>query len=136
MVRSLGFAEGMLIGPSMPKYSGGSRVFDWIRAAQIIREKKPRTAEAGLEEDWSCTAGMIWENGKPVPKDETYTYLSSTWATPILMLDGDEEIKCWVLEDGDNNPHHFDEHTYWPEEAKKLIETKKHGSRKKMGGKE
>lgn len=125
MVKSLGFVEGMLVGPSMPKCAGGDRVFDWIRAAEIIKKEKPKVAEAGLEEDWNCTAGYVWRDGKPVPKDETYTYLASRWATPILRLDDGKEIECWVFDNEEGNPHKFNEKTYWPDVALKIIRKRK-----------
>ena len=46
-------------------------VFDWVKAAEIIRDENPETASAGLEGDWSCTAGTIFENGEI---EEEYTY--------------------------------------------------------------
>lgn len=74
------------------------KVFDWDKAAELIRERKPTVASAGLAGDWEYTGGCIYENGAPVPKDETYTYLASTWATPQLDMDGAVEA-CYVMED-------------------------------------
>ncbi len=61
-------------------------VFDWVRAARIIKELQPQEASAGLEEDWENTGGRIFVDGKPYTDD--YTFLASTWATPQLLLDG------------------------------------------------
>jgi len=88
------------------------RTFDWLKAAKIIKERQPSIAEAGLIEDWGYTGGRIWEDSKPVSKDDTYTYLSSNWATPTLILDG-VEIECWVHEDDTD----WGPDTYWPPEA-------------------
>ena len=62
-----------------------AKVFDWDKAAQLIKERKPEIAEAGLSGDWEYTGGEIYCDGKPVPQDDTYTYLSSIWATPCLI---------------------------------------------------
>ena len=90
-------------------------VFDWDKAARLIKERKPELARAGLENDFEWTGGTIWENGKPVKDD--YTYLSSTWATPILELDY-EEIPCYIMEHETN----WDCDTKWPESALAIIE--------------
>lgn len=88
------------------------RVFDWVRAAKIIAERKPRVASAGLSGDWEWTGGDIYRDGSPVPADETYTYLASTWATPELDVDGDViDCWCWANESG------WGAGTYWPDEA-------------------
>ena len=74
-----------------------SMVFDWNKAAHLIRENKANSASAGLRDDWEYTGGDILENGKPVSKDDTYTYLASTWATPELQMDG-ELIDCFKMQ--------------------------------------
>ncbi len=94
-----------------------SRVFDWKKAAALIMERKATTAGAGLKSDWEYTGGTIWSDGKPVPQEETYTYLSSNWATPELEIDG-EIIDCWIYED--DSPG-WDSGTYWPQEALDII---------------
>lgn len=91
------------------------RSFDWIKAAKIIAREKPHRADAGLSGDYSYTRGTIWENG--APKIDDYTYLASTWATPMLILidaDGwEKEIDCWRYE----NESGFGSDTKWPAEA-------------------
>ncbi len=87
------------------------KVFDWKRAAQLIRDRKPRVASAFLAGDRGCTGGEIYRDGSPVPKEKTYTYLASTWATPTLDMDGDE-IACFTSEDSG-----WGSGTYWPAEA-------------------
>lgn len=55
-------------------------VFDWEKAAKIIKEKGAKEASAGLRDDWDWTGGDILRDGKPVPEEETHVYLASTWA--------------------------------------------------------
>ena len=88
-------------------------VFDWDRAAEIIKERNAQTASAGLSGDWEWTGGEILRGGAPVPKDETYTYLASTWATPELEVDG-EVIDCFKME---SETPGWNSDTYWPESA-------------------
>ena len=71
-------------------------VFDWIRAAEIIKEKGAKTASAGLQGDWEYTGGEIFSEGKPIPEEDTYVYLASTWATPELDIEG-EIIPCYKM---------------------------------------
>jgi hypothetical protein len=92
-------------------------VFDWDKAAKIIRDKKPEYAIAGLQSDLEWTAGRIYEDGKPMPQEETYTYLASTWATPVLIID-DIETPCYKMQD--ETPG-WDSHTYWPDSALKHL---------------
>jgi len=66
-------------------------VFDWDKAARIIRERNPKWAVAGLRGDMENTSGAIYEDGKPI--DDEYTYLASTWATPILEIMADQEVE-------------------------------------------
>ncbi len=94
-------------------------VFDWEKAARLIVERKAQTASAGLQGDWEWTGGLILEDGRPVPKGETYTYLASTWAVPELGIDG-EVIRCYRMEDEDGFPG-WDAHTYWPFQALAIL---------------
>jgi len=96
----------------------GSRmmVFDWDKAARIIKERGATEASAGLSEDWEYTGGEILSDGKPVPKEDTYVYLASLWATPELDIDGDL-IDCWKYQE--ETPG-WDENTYWPQSALEL----------------
>jgi hypothetical protein len=96
------------------------KVFDWDKAAALIRERKPEEASAGLAGDWEYTGGTIYRDGKPVPKEDTYTYLASTWATPQLDMDGDV-VACYRMED--EVPQEWGESgklyagVYWPKSA-------------------
>lgn len=104
--------QAIIINASTP--NGKGKVFDWEKAAQIIKERKPETASAGLAEDWEWTGGLIYKNGKPIKNE--YTFLASRWATPVLILD-DEEIDCY-RPDG---YHNWNENTKWPESALKIL---------------
>lgn len=99
-------------------YRGRERmVFDWLKAAQIIAERNPAEANAGLSSDMEWTGGTIWRDGLPVRND--YTYLASTWATPVIEIDG-EEIPCYRMA---SEVPQWDEDTKWPEEALAALAT-------------
>jgi hypothetical protein len=86
-------------------------IFDWHKAAQLIKERKPQVASAGLHSDWEYTGGVIYTAEKGIDAKE-YTYLSSNWATPELDLDG-EIIPCFI--DQDHNPEGWGSDTSWPD---------------------
>ena len=90
------------------------RVFDWNKAAKLIKESGTKEASAGLSEDWDWTGGEIFRDGEPLDSTQTYVYLSSNWATPVLEIDGDE-IECWCYND------EWDAETFWPESAKEIL---------------
>lgn len=90
------------------------KIFDWVKAAQLIKEKQPQIAEAGLSGDWDYTGGVIYQDGQPVL--DQYTYLGSMWATPTLILD-EEEMPCWSYE----NESQWTSSTKWPEEAIQIL---------------
>jgi hypothetical protein len=92
-------------------------VFDWDKAARIIKEKKATTASAGLAGDWEYTGGQILRGGIPVPEDEAYVYLASTWAIPELEVDG-ETIGCYQME---SQTPGWDAKTYWPESSRAIL---------------
>ena len=91
-------------------------VFDWDKAARIIKERKPKVAAAGLRNEWEYTGGEIYGNGKPVK--DTYTYLASTWAIPELDVDGDV-IECYRME---SDTPGWDSDTKWPKSALDILE--------------
>lgn len=94
-----------------------NKVFDWDKAAKIIKESGATSASAGLSGDWEWTGGDIFEDGKPVDKAKTYTYLSSNHATPELCVDGDH-TDCYKME---NEANGWDAHTYWPQSALDIL---------------
>lgn len=91
-----------------------AKVFDWHKAADILREQKAQNASAGLHEDFMETQETILRDGVPVPADKANTYLASMWATPVLVIDG-YSIPCWRFED--DLPEPWGRHTCWPESA-------------------
>lgn len=92
-------------------------VFDWDRAATLIRERGAKDASAGLRGDWKYTGGEILRDGKPIDSGDTYTYLSSNWATPELDIDG-AVIECWRYEE--DTPG-WNSGTYWPDSARAIL---------------
>ena len=93
------------------------RVFDWELAAHLIAGRQPEKASAGLSGDWEYTGGTIWRDGKPVPEEEAYTFLASTWATPEIEIDG-ERMPCFRLASATPG---WDAKTYWPPEALAIL---------------
>jgi len=94
-------------------------VFDWDKAAELIRERKPQRASAGLSGDWEYTGDTIFADGKPVT--DSYTYLASTWAPPEIDIDG-AIIECWLLESElGKGVNGWDENTKWPESALAIL---------------
>ncbi len=104
------FARGQAAG-DVPRM-----IFDWDKAAKLIRDSGCHEAGAGLRDDWEWTGNAIFRDGKPVPREESYTYLASTWAIPELELDGEKQ-ECFVVE-GDTE---WGCNTSWPESALKII---------------
>lgn len=95
-----------------------ARVLDWDQAARIIVNGNVQDAEAGLRGDWEWTGGPILKNGMPVPAEETYTFLASTWAIPELLICGECVIPCWCWQA--DVP--WDSGTYWPDSALRILE--------------
>ncbi len=116
-----GFVDGMIVGMARAKAAIArgdvGRVFDWDKAARRIIEEQAFVASSGLQSDWPSTGGEIWRNGKPVPQEDTYTYLASLWATPELDIDGNVEA-CFIGADQTE----WDSGTYWPASALAIIE--------------
>lgn len=109
------------MGKAATEAGNKQMIFDWHKAAQLIKERKPKIASAGLASDWEYTGGEIYtEDAGPLSKENSYTYLSSNWATPELDLDG-EIIPCFVTED--NNPENWNSGTFWPESALKILKS-------------
>lgn len=99
-------------------------VFDWDKAAELIRERQPEEARAGLAGDWEYTGGDIYRDGAPVPSEDTYTYLASTWATPELEID-DEVIDCYRMQ---SEVPDWGSGTYWPQSARAILAGENVGS--------
>ena len=93
------------------------KVFDWVEAVELIKEHGATSASAGLSGDWEYTGGHILQDGKPVPAEDAYTSLASTWATPQIEIDG-ELYDCYTMR---SIRPEWDSDTYWPEEALELL---------------
>jgi len=90
-------------------------VFDWDKAAQIIKDRGAQAAGAGLSGDWEYTGGEILTDGKP--NTGSYTYLASTWATPELEIEG-ETIDCFRMQ---SETPGWDNATKWPDSALAIL---------------
>lgn len=116
----LSFADGFTSFRS--NNDNPQKKFDWNKAAEIIKkhlvEHPDLVAEAGLQGDWNYTGGVIFENGKPT--NEHYTYLSSNWAMPTLIIEWDGEkqveVDCYTEEDK------YDAHSKWDDESLTILE--------------
>lgn len=91
------------------------KVFDWIKAAKEIKARNAQEASAGLEGDFECMGGAILIDGKPF--FDGYTFLASTWATPLLKIEGDF-IPCFIMK----SETEFNANTKWPKEALEILE--------------
>lgn len=100
------------------------RVLDWDEAARRIVAAKATHAAAGLGRDWEWTGGPILAEGLPIPREDTYTYLASTWAVPELAVGDHDGVwenaaePCWRYKD--ETPG-WDSGTYWPESALAIL---------------
>ena len=94
------------------------KVFDWDEAATRIKAAGAQTASAGLEGDWEWTGGEILRDGRPVPAEDTYVYLASTWAIPELAIDDELPSPCWKFEADTDG---WDSGTYWPDSALAIL---------------
>lgn len=96
------------------------RVFDWDKAARIIKDNDYKNVKAGLDEDWYATSDAILING--VPYMESNSFLMSNWATPIMIIldddnDGDTAIPCWCYK----TECEWDAYTQWPDSALQIF---------------
>lgn len=93
------------------------RVFDWDKAARIIKERHANSASAGLQDDWEYTGGPILKGGMPVDREVSCCYLASNWAIPELEIGG-EVIECFKME---REAPGWDAETFWPESALEIL---------------
>lgn len=107
----MSFAEGFLGTKGMHK--GGMRQVDWAKVKEFIEAQKDnlKSVHVGLAEDWSHTSGEVWnsEDGY-IPKEDTYVYASSVWATPSVDIEynygSSETVECWMY--GGNSDSYFE----------------------------
>ena len=93
-------------------------VFDWNKAAMLIRDRKPKNASAGLRGNWEYTGDTIYKDGKPVRKCDPY--LASTWAVPELYMDGDI-VECYRMA---HEVPRWNAKTRWPQSALEILNAK------------
>lgn len=89
------------------------KVFDYEKAARLIREHQSEYATAYLAEDGGETYGVIYKDGKAVLDSDAF--LRSTWATPVIIIDF-EVIECWKKVEGNDYP------IDWTPEALAILE--------------
>ena len=90
-------------------------VFDWDKAARIIKERQPDFVMAGLRDDWENTGGIIYADGQP--EKYSSTFLASTWAVPELDIDG-EVIPCYRMA---SEVPKWGSKTKWPKSALDIL---------------
>jgi len=71
------------------------KYMDWDKVKDIIEKNPDSVIYAGLMEDWGNTSGLIFAKGNYY---DGYVYGASSWATPIVDVNG-EEIECWTSEE-------------------------------------
>lgn len=122
MVQNMSTIDAFAMGEAHSNVEN-MRVFDWERCAKFIKENKEHISSiaAGLTEDWGYTGGLIYHDGDIVLEENTYVWLSSTWATPTMVIqykDGtEEEMSCYIME----NKISYDVKAYWPEVALTIL---------------
>jgi hypothetical protein len=101
------FAMGFLGAEAVAtKPVGDMKYMDWHKVKKIVEENPNAVIYAGLMENWGHTSGLIFAKGKYY---DGYVHGSSTWATPIVDVDG-EEIECWTYEKTEEGS---DKPTWW-----------------------
>lgn len=108
---------------------GEFKAFDWVKAAELIKEHKALKARVGLVGGGSYIyrnyiGGTIYDEG-PVTDGDHCT--ASIWATPILVLLLPARnmivMQCYKVVDDHHDLKVFLEHakTVWPEEALEIL---------------
>ena len=115
--KSTVFNGATLISPKTFKHhskNGKFKVFDWNMAARLIKELNPLYAFAGLLEDFNYTGGLIYANGQTIYDNKCW--LSSNWATPILLTDRTLH-NCYI----EQEENILDPKLLWPTEALEIL---------------
>lgn len=94
-------------------------VFDWDEAARRIKASGCSKAFAGLQGDLEYTCGTIFKGGKPC--FDSYTYLSSTWAEPVLIISNGDLEPCYKME---HEVPGWGSDTKWPQSALDILNSK------------
>lgn len=93
------------------------RVFDWNKAAQILRDRKTLTCKACIIEDYDETVGSILIDGEPA-LDFKFPYLSSCYGTPCIVFEDCDFVPCWIPQ---SESPDWTGYTYWPESARCIL---------------
>ena len=97
-----------------------TKVFDWEKAAKIIRNLNPDVCvSAGIRGN-DGTIDSIFENGKPVT--DGIAYLESWCGTPVLIIVDDHydvEIPCYIFKN--ECEYDWDGQTLWPQMALDIL---------------
>lgn len=125
IVRGPEITRGTDLGQGDPP----GRVFDWHRAARILRdriivERDHTMARAGLRRDWYTTCAYVIKNSQP-GEEPDYSFCLASYGTeadtPMLRL-GRRWIQCWISDTPGDNPAQWHAHTWWPESARAIFE--------------
>lgn len=119
---SLGFAEGMIVGPMRGRDSKSFKAFDWESAAKLIKERGAKEVSIGLMEDWDCTSVTILECGQVIKPEYSEHHLLSNWATPMMVID-EEEVECYYDNLGLEEARKSQE--LWPKVALEILQADK-----------
>lgn len=93
------------------------RVFDWNKAARVLRDRDETTCKACIIEDYNETVGFILVDGRPAI-DHPLPYLSSCWGTPCLVFENGDSMPCWIPQ---SESPDWTGYTYWPESARNIL---------------
>ena len=93
-------------------------VFDWDKAARLIKKRNAKFAYAGLEEDWVDTSGVIWDSSKGGIVRNKKLFLASTWTKPIIEVNW-SKYRCYRRK---SKTPGWDELTVWPDSAMAIVE--------------
>lgn len=96
----------------------GLMVFDWHKAAKLIKKKKATYAHVHLEGS-EVNNGWIFYDGSYEHDEVGVDHLASTWATPMLEIGDEDAIPCFII--SDRREGGWDANTMWPDSAKKII---------------
>lgn len=101
-----------------PNFYNDKMVFDWDKAAYLIRKYNVKYALAGLSGDWGNTGDYIFKDGKPLSKEDTYVYLSSKWAAPELRI-ALGHFDCFKSK---SKTPGWDSDTFWPDSSLAILD--------------
>jgi hypothetical protein len=93
------------------------RVFDWDRAAEIIREHRPKSVVVGRKGDTTGFIEPIYADGEVAPRGAVAPTLVS-FLPLVLRLDWGEEVECWAY---DFEHPEWTAETWWPSSALHIL---------------